>query len=290
MLFSIAHIDCDAPRATPLSSADILPHARLQLPPLHPLWHVTFFQLETTPLLARAPPGEPFAPTPADHVLVFTLQYATADHARLSPRYQGFVHARALLAHVPEGPPPAVGDAPTVAWDAWGPAHTRFASGLPWRARYARYVHGQRVVLSRHVRIDPACGLQSVVLLDFNVHARRVRAAREAHAAAVAAAAASAEDLGVGGRPRLGQALLGGGPVVRKGAFEVVRGETVLKAQQGPFAADVRSALPYVQSEVAVDWLGRPSEFMIDGERLLQMSVRPDPLSLPFVALELTAL
>ena len=129
MLFSIAHIDCDAPRATPLSSADILPHARLQLPPLHPLWHVTFFQLETTALLARAPPREPFAPAPADHVLVFTLQYATADHARLSPRYQGFVHARALLAHVPEGPPPAEGDAPTVPWDAWGPAHTRGING-----------------------------------------------------------------------------------------------------------------------------------------------------------------
>ena len=154
MLFSLSGIDCASPRSTPLSFADPLlaPRARLCLPRTHDGWHVSFFQLESTPLLARPPAGAPFAPEAGHHVVVFTLQYATADHARASGRFHGFVHARAMLAYaedhgtgaVGEGVAEGVGEGEgvgrVVPWTEWGPRNTRFMDSQESRARYARCV------------------------------------------------------------------------------------------------------------------------------------------------------
>ena len=99
---------------------------------------MSFFQLEATPLLVGAAPGEPFAPAPADHILVFTLQYATENHASQSARHHGFVHARVLLAYAAAPPPRDMESVKVVPWTAWGQRNTRFTDKLEARARYAR--------------------------------------------------------------------------------------------------------------------------------------------------------
>ena len=128
------------------------------------------------------------------------------------------------------------------------------------------------------VLADPAKTRQKIILLDFNLHPRRL-----------AAAAAAQAHLGL--PADFAQVLDGPPPPAPAGAcdaghdapprmsrMKVVRVPTVVRGHvrgaASPFAEDVRSELPYVRTEVVIDGFGRASEFMIDGERLLQLSVR----------------
>ena len=152
-LFSLSSYDCVSPD-TPYSFTTLLPSVRLQLPPIHDTWHLSFFQLEATPLLASVPHDRPFIPSPEQNIVVFTLQYATMDHTQVTSRFLGFVHAHHLMSHLAgrDQPPERLEDVEVVPWMEWGPENTRIIKNAYSRATYARYVdtYSARSALSAH--------------------------------------------------------------------------------------------------------------------------------------------
>ncbi|TFK85393.1 hypothetical protein K466DRAFT_552173 [Polyporus arcularius HHB13444] len=263
LLFSLSSYDCVSP-ATPYTFATLFPYVRLQLPTIHDTWHLSFFQLETTPLLASVPKDRPFIPSPEHNIVVFTLQYATMDHTQVTGRYLGFVHARHLMSHLSgRGPPPErLEDIKVVPWTEWGPQNTRIMRNCFSRATYARYVHGQRVVYPsfRDTREDNR--IQYIVVLDFNLHPKRLESI-------------------VGANGRLKETF------DRRIKTELVREPEALERRVAdssglhtvplqPFAEKVTTSLPYVKTVKMVDKRPekRTSHFMMDDERVIELNHR----------------
>ena len=111
---------------------------------------------------------------------------------------------------------------------------------------------------------------QKIILLDFNPHPRRLAAARASPVSPTLFH--GDEDGGLSGPS---PPPVADDAPKRKSKVEVVRSPTVIEMQDasGQFATVIRSELPYVRTEVTIDGFGRPSEFMLDGERLIQLSV-----------------
>ncbi|KAI0700799.1 hypothetical protein C8T65DRAFT_657194 [Cerioporus squamosus] len=263
LLFSLSPYDCVSPR-TPYTFATLFPYVRLQLPPIHNTWHLSFFQLETTPLLASVPNDRPFIPSSEQNIVVFTLQYATSDHSQVTGRYLGFVHAHHLMSHLSgRGPPPErLEDIEFVPWTEWGPQNTRIMRNSYSRATYARYVHGQRVVYPSIRDLYDDHRIQLIVVLDFNLHPKRLEPI-------------------IGANRHLER-------FDRMKKIEVVREPEVLERRVAdvggmttvpppPFVQRVTTHLPYVKTAKVVDKRveKRLSHFMMDSERLIELN-HPD--------------
>ncbi|CDO78285.1 hypothetical protein BN946_scf184674.g7 [Trametes cinnabarina] len=260
VVFSLENINCVAPAGS--RSFNNLPAcARLQLPRIENGWHMSYFQLESTPLLASHPQDRLFVASPESHIVVFTMQYVTHNHGRTSSQYAGFVHARYLMTFLngrAAGEPPKV-----VPWTQWGPENARIIAQYDPTPTFSRYVHGQKVVFSRHHHM-----LQRHLLsvYDFNVHPKRVEAALHAQ-----------------GKVRIvrDEAALGDGEGdVAEVYVGVVDWPTVIprNSQSGlqyhPFVEAVESSLPYIESSRVVEGgAGRSVQFMMDDERLIEFNV-----------------
>ncbi|KAI0370753.1 hypothetical protein BV20DRAFT_1052183 [Pilatotrama ljubarskyi] len=280
-IFSLHGIDCVSCPG-PRSFHNLPPCARLQLPRIDRGWHASHFQLDTTPLLAELPRDRAFVPAPDAHVVVFTLQYVTHNHRRMSSRYMGFVHSRYLMEWLDaraEGEPPKI-----VPWAQWGPKNTRVMTRTLTGAAFARYVYGQKVVYSRH---RPRPWRQLISVYDFNVHPRRIAAIR---AASVSASSS-------GSAPSGGVTLVDdenelddytGAEAGKQAYMELVDWPTVIRRdsqsalQCHPFVEDVESALPYIETCRFVDRGGtgaageevpqlQSAQFMMDEDRLIEL-------------------
>ncbi|KAI8977790.1 hypothetical protein BD414DRAFT_495635 [Trametes punicea] len=263
VVFSLHNIDCISPSVSRFFS-DLPPCARLQLPRVDNGWHMSHFQLETTPLLGELPRGSPFTAAPESHIVVFTMQYVTDNHRRTSSQYVGFVHShylRSCLNAQIEGESPS----PTP-WAEWGPKNVRIMPHCYPGPGFARFVHGQRVVYSRHHFLHRRHLLS---VYDFNVHPRRVEAAMRAQGGVLLV-----QD----------EAELGYGPAARAGGpeayIDVVDWPTMIprNSQSGlqyhPFSEVVESALPYIETCRVVDGgVGRSVQFMMDEERLIEFNL-----------------
>ena len=133
-LFSLLQRDHVSP-ANPVALEALVPTI-LYLPTIRPNWHISFFQLETTPLLASTPSDRPFTASPESHIIVFTLQYSTTGHRETSGRYLGFVHNRTLLAYAPGDSSSREGN--EISWSEWGPMNTRIMPNRFSRTVFAR--------------------------------------------------------------------------------------------------------------------------------------------------------
>ncbi|KAI0738202.1 hypothetical protein C8Q80DRAFT_263515 [Daedaleopsis nitida] len=245
LLFSLSAIDCASP-AAPCTFADLAPRARLQLPQIDDGWHMSCFLLESTPILASVPAGSPFAVSTESHIIVFTTQYATTHHLAHSGRYVGFVHKWALMHYMAD----SSGATRNVEWGEWGPANTRIIPNRFSRAVYARYVHGQRVVFParRHS--------YNAILLDFNVHPKRLASARRAGAEGDGCFELVQEPNVIRNDPVDEELLLGWLALVKV----------------HPFVDDVETRLPYVTASALLGPKdGRAQDYMIDDERLIHL-------------------
>ncbi|RPD53900.1 hypothetical protein L226DRAFT_554804 [Lentinus tigrinus ALCF2SS1-7] len=262
LLFSLSAYDCVSP-ATPYTFDTLFPYVRLQLPPVHDTWHLSFFQLESTPLLATVPRDRPFIPALEHNIVVFTLQYATMDHTQVTGRFLGFVHNHHLVSHLSGGgpPPERLEDIKVVPWEEWGPQNTRLLRNNYSRATYARYVHGQRVVYPGTRDMHDGNRVLFVIVLDFNVHPKRLESI-----------------IGANGRYK--------DPFDRTNKVEVVHNPEVLEHRiadangqmqtvpQSPFVEVVTTHLPYIKTSRPVDKRleKRMSHFMMDDERLIELN------------------
>ncbi|KAI0354449.1 hypothetical protein OH77DRAFT_502769 [Trametes cingulata] len=274
-VFSLHGIDCISSPG-PRSFHNLPACARLQLPRIDRGWHISHFQLDTTPLLAELPRGAAFAPAPDAHVVVFTLQYVTHNHRRVSSRYMGFVHSRYLMEWLdarPEGEPPRV-----VPWTEWGPRNTRVMTRTLTGAAFARYVYGQKVVYSRH---RPRPWRQLISVYDFNVRPRRIAAIRAGSSSAPSGGMTLVDD-----ESELEDYT--GAETSKQAYVEVVDWPTVIRRdsqsalQCHPFVEDVESSLPYVETCRLVDAGGpgvpeeeglqlQGAQFMMDEDRLIEL-------------------
>lgn len=136
VVFSLEDIDCISP-TFPQTFRMVRPCARLQLPRIDRGWHISHFQLDSTPLLAHLPSPRPFTAAPDAHIVVFTMQYVTHNHRRVSSRYMGFVNSAHLRSYASardegESRPKAV------PWTQWGPKNARIMTRFIVGAAFAR--------------------------------------------------------------------------------------------------------------------------------------------------------
>ncbi|KAI9059861.1 hypothetical protein FKP32DRAFT_1760684 [Trametes sanguinea] len=277
-VFSLEDIDCTSP-AEPLSFHNLAPRARLQLPRVDNIWHMSYFQLESTPLLAAHPRDRPFVASPDSHIVVFTMQYVSHNHRRTSSQYTGFVHAHHLMTYLDArtaGEPSRI-----VPWSQWGPKNTRIVPQHDPTPTFSRYVHGQRVVLSRRHHTHQH---HQLFVYDFNVHPRRVETAL--HAQGDVSVIHDETLLGDG-------ATDGGAAEVYVGVVDV---PTIIPpgSQSGlqyhPFLETVESSLPYIETSKLVEGgLGRNVQFMMDDERLIEFNPRRPRRFLHELAFQRTA-
>ncbi|KAJ8475001.1 hypothetical protein ONZ51_g6827 [Trametes cubensis] len=269
-IYSLENVDCVSP-AEPALINELQPCARLQLPRIENCWHISHFELETTPLVAESPRDRPFSIDQESNLIVFTMQYVTYNHRRVSSRYMGFVYSRYLRSYVNEG---HHGE-PTklVPWAQWGPRNTRVLSQTSMNAAFARYVHGQRVVQSRLHYLGER---NMVSVYDFNVHPARI------------ASVIRSQECGRGGVTIVDDEAKLGDSSQAEAYMDVVDFPTVIArgSQEGlqchPFAEDVRSTLPFIEtSRVIESGAGKSVQFMMDEERLIEIRLRVDGAGSP---------
>lgn len=134
-------------------------------------------------------------------------------------------------------------------------SHRKAHIGLTHPPPGHSYVHGQRVVFParRHA--------QNVILLDFNVHPKRLASARRVHRDS----GAEKECFKLVQEPN----VIRNDPVDE----ELLGWLALVKAH--PFVEDVETRLPYVTASALLGPKdGRPQHYMIDDERLMHLIVR----------------
>ncbi|KAL1943552.1 hypothetical protein VTO73DRAFT_3997 [Trametes versicolor] len=269
VVFSLEDIDCISPPFAQTFRM-VRPCARLQLPRIDRGWHISHFQLDSTPLLADLPRSRPFTAAPDAHIVVFTMQYVTHNHRQVSSRYMGFVHSAHLRSYASR----AEGESrpKVVPWTQWGPKNARIMTRFIVGAAFARYVHGQKVVYSRAHQVPDR---QLISVYDFNVHPARVAAAtREPPAGGVEVVQTE-------------EALLDDPAGPARAFVEVVDWPTVIKRdsqealQCHPFVEDVESGLPYIETSRLVEARAEPgvhrtASYMMDDERLIELRLHGD--------------
>ncbi|KAI0643366.1 hypothetical protein C8Q79DRAFT_174423 [Trametes meyenii] len=260
-IFSLHGVDCASPNVTPIHLNNLPPCARLQLPRIDHGWHISHFQLDTTPLSARLPRDRPFSIDPDLNIVVFTLQFVTHNHRQMSSRYMGFVHNRFLMSYVT---PRSSGEQPkrnVVPWKDWGPKHSRIMTRCIASAAFARYVYGQKVVYSRN---HPIPAKQLISVFDFNVHPTRLPATARTHSEARVHVVEREARLYGGDGTEVYVELVDEATVIKR--------DSQSQLQYHPFVEDVVSGLPYIETTRFVE--GPPqkrAQFMMDEERLIEL-------------------
>ncbi|KAI0354450.1 hypothetical protein OH77DRAFT_1404967 [Trametes cingulata] len=173
-------ISLSSPRSAEPSSPTRV--AILRLPTVKIGQDVRRFQTHSGPFVARPTPGRAFETAPDCRLHVMEVTYG--DQAT---RYNIFVRNCCLLSYVPPGVGSGDKDYQPIVkeWDEWGPDNTRFFTIMgrfQWlrctHLHVGRYVHGERVILPEvpHLGGAPAQSrrTRTMILLDFNVHPKRV--------------------------------------------------------------------------------------------------------------------
>ncbi|KAJ7123813.1 hypothetical protein C8R43DRAFT_41338 [Mycena crocata] len=107
--------------------------ASLRFPDLYGLAELEHVTTISGPFCARPASGKPFSKSNESRLWAIALEYSGWN-------YSLFVHQRHLHTYVSNA-----GVFVVVAWEDWGPRHTRVLPGLGYR--WLRYIHGERVVL-----------------------------------------------------------------------------------------------------------------------------------------------
>ncbi|KAI0773133.1 hypothetical protein BD413DRAFT_313185 [Trametes elegans] len=267
-VFSLRDYICNT-RDAPLNECKVTPCARLQLPRVDSDWHISDFQVDTTPLQAELPRGRPFALSPELNIIVFSVQYVALN--RRPSRYVGFVHNHYLLSYVrsrDEG-----GATKTVPWAEWGPHNCRFIPRRIGGPPYARHVYGQKVVYNW---IETLVHRQLITVYDFNVHPMRLASAQRAQGGVMLIWSELELLRSDSGR---GEGEDAPAPVCLELVDwpTVIRRDSQTERQYHPFEEDVVSALPYVETSRFVDGRAeRGAQFMMDEERLIELRWNED--------------
>ncbi|OSC98107.1 hypothetical protein PYCCODRAFT_1471315 [Trametes coccinea BRFM310] len=192
----------------------------------------------------------------ADHNL--ELEDRPYDHR--PNRYMGFVHTHHLMTYLDAR---AVGEPPRlVPWSQWGPKNNRFEPHYDPLVTSARNVHGQRAVFSRKLY---TLRYHRLSVYDFNVHPRRVQAARRYAQDNVPVRSV---EVSRGDDVDCGQ---------RRVHVRVVTVPTIVspdwESESHPFLETVENSLPYIETITVVKGgTGRNVQYIMDDERLIEFN------------------
>ncbi|KAL7278255.1 hypothetical protein ACG7TL_008231 [Trametes sanguinea] len=182
-------------------------------------------------------------------------------------RYMGFVHTHHLMSYLDAR---AVGEPPRlVPWSQWGPKNNRFEPHYDPLVTSARNVHGQRAVFSRKLY---TLRYHRLSVYDFNVHPRRVQAARRYAQDNVPVRSV---EVSRGDDVDCGQ---------RRVHVRVVTVPTIVspdwESESHPFLETVENSLPYIETITVVKGgTGRNVQYIMDDERLIEFNHGPSSSS-----------